>query len=281
MTYTIADLPCILFAPGHKPDLFAKAIASGAPAIVIDLEDAVAPERKDEARALVRVWFTRRCSEPTRIGVRFNHPSTRFGLRDMTAFFDDGPLPDFIVLPKVESALEPHLVHKLSGGVPLICTIESAIGVSRAFEIAAAAPSIAALGFGGADLASDLRASMEWEPLAAARSTVVQAAAAAGVGALDVPWLELDDDSGLEAECRRARAFGFTGKFAIHPRFVERTMDCFMPSETETEHARGALAAAVAAGGAAVAYRGKMIDEAILRSARRIVALDAARRQST
>ena len=281
MTYAIRDMPCILFAPGHKPDLFAKAIASGAPGIVIDLEDAVAPERKDETRALVRDWFTRRSSVPARVGVRFNHPATRFGLRDMAAFFDDGPMPDFIMLPKVESAIEAQLAHRLSGGVPLICTIESALGLSRAFEIAAAAPSIAALGFGGADLASDLRAAMEWEPLAAARSTVVQAAAAAGVGALDVPWLQLDDDSGLEVESRRARAFGFTGKFAIHPRFVERTIDCFMPSEAETEHARGALAVAEAAGGAAVAYRGKMIDEAILRSARRIVALDAARRRST
>ncbi len=274
---SIADLPAILFVPGHKPELFDKAIAGKPPAIVIDLEDAVSIDRKADARSVVHHWFASRVPNETFAGLRINSPTNRVGLMDMARFFDGSIRVDFLVLPKVESAYEVQLIHRLSEGTPLICTIESALGLRHAFDIAHAAPSVAALGFGGADLAADLRASMEWEPMLPARATLVQAAAAAGVGALDVPYLDLRDDSGLAADCGRAKAMGFTGKFSIHPRHVGGIVDAFLPTEQEAVKARSILAAAESSRGNAVAHEGRMIDEAILRSARRTVALAAAR----
>ena len=273
MKHDISHLPCILFVPGHKPQLFDKAIATSAPAVVIDLEDAVSPEHKNEARISVKKWFNKFKPEHKIVGVRINHPSTRFGLQDMAIFFDDGSTPDFIVLPKVEHAVEVQLIHKLSGSIPLICIIESALGLIRAHDIATSAASVCALGFGGADLAADLRVAFEWEPLAHARSTVAQAAAAAGIGAIDVPWLVLDDLQGLEIEARRSKSFGFTGKFSIHPRLVDQTVAAFLPSKDEWEYAKAMLEAFNVSESGVKIFKGKMIDEALLRSSRRIMAL--------
>jgi (S)-citramalyl-CoA lyase len=274
---SVSDLPAVLFVPGNKPELFDKALAGGAPAIVIDLEDAVAPDAKEQARAAVHAWFVANRSRNAFAGVRLNSAMNRFGIADLHRFCDGSVRPDFFVLPKVESATEVLQVHRLSGGVPLICIIESAIGLRNVFDIAQAAPSIAALGFGAADLSADLRATMDWEPMLAARSSVVQAAAAAGVGVLDVPYLNLRDESGLEAECRRVKALGFTGKFAIHPRHVAGVLNAFLPTEQEAARAAAILKAADAAHGNVVAFEGRMIDEAILRSARRTVALAKSR----
>ncbi len=278
MTFaSVSDLPAVLFVPGNKPDLFDKALAGGPPAIVIDLEDAVAPDAKNQARTHVHAWFAAKKPRSAFAGVRLNSAMNRFGIADLHRFCDGSARPDFYVLPKVESATEVLQVHRLSQGVPLICIIESALGLRHAFDIAQAAPSVAALGFGAADLSADLRATMDWEPMLVARSLVVQAAAAAGVGALDVPYLNLRDESGLEAECRRAKALGFTGKFSIHPRHVAGILDAFLPSEQEAARAAAILKAADDAQGHVVAFEGRMIDEAILRSARRIVTLAKAR----
>jgi citrate lyase beta subunit len=274
MIQNLSHLPCILFVPGHKPHIFDKAMASSAPAIVIDLEDAVSPEQKNEARSQVKKWLSENSGRGKPVGVRFNHPATRYGLQDMALFFNEESNPDFIILPKVEHAVEVQLIDRLSGGIPLICIIESALGLMRAYEIATATPRVCALGFGGADLAADLRVAFEWDSLAFARSSFIQAAAAAGVGAMDVPWLALDDLEGLEQEVRRAKSFGFTGKFSIHPRLVERTIAAFLPTKNESEHAKALLEAFESSGSNVSVYQGKMVDEALLRSARRIVALE-------
>lgn len=274
---SVSDLPVILFVPGNKPELFDKALAGGAPAIVIDLEDAVAPTAKEQARAQVHAWFAANRPRSAFAGVRLNSAMNHFGIADIHRFCDGSVRPDFYVLPKVESATEVLQIHLLSQGVPLICTIESALGLRGAFEIARAAPSVAALGFGGADLSADLRATMDWEPMLAARSAVVQAAAAAGVGVLDVPYLNLSDDSVLQEECRRAKALGFTGKFSIHPRHVAGIVAAFLPTEQEVSRALAVLRAAEDSRGNVAAFEGRMIDEAILRGARRTAALAKAR----
>ena len=184
-----------------------------------------------------------------------------------------------VMLPKVESSYDVDLVARHlrgaggAGGVGaeigLVALIESALGLEHASNIARASPRLRSLAFGGVDLSADLGGSPDWEPMLAHRAHVVRCAAAAGLGVLDVPYLAIDDAPGLKAECERVRAMGFSGKLAIHPNQVSVIADAFMPTAAEIEFAKGVLAAAEAAGGGACTYRGKMVDEPVLRSARR------------
>ncbi len=267
------DVKAILFVPGNRPDRFDKALTSGAPAIVIDLEDAVAPAEKTNARAGVLAWFSGRSSDATvAAGVRINHCATKAGILDLAGLVDIDCRPDFIVLPKVESAFEVTLMARLLPDVPLFCTIKSAVGLHAAFGIAHASPNVAGLGFGGVDLAADLRCDPGWDALYHARGTLIQAAASASVAALDVPYLNLASDDGLHDDCLRAKAMGFTGKFAIHPKHVAGILSAFAPTAAEIERARKILRAAESAVGNAGRADDRMIDEAVLRSARRILA---------
>ena len=197
-----------------------------------------------------------------------------------------GVAPDAVMLPKVESSYDVDLVARHlrgaggAGGVGaeigLVALIESALGLEHASNIARASPRLRSLAFGGVDLSADLGGSPDWEPMLAHRAHVVRCAAAAGLGVLDVPYLAIDDAPGLKAECERVRAMGFSGKLAIHPNQVSVIADAFMPTAAEIEFAKGVLAAAEAAGGGACTYRGKMVDEPVLRSARRVLGRVAA-----
>ena len=153
----------------------------------------------------------------------------------------------------------------------LIAIIESARGVLAAPALAAA-PGVQALAVGGLDLCADLGCSFGWEPLLHARSAVVMAAASAGICAVDMPWFDLQDDSGLVAECQRVRALGYGAKLAIHPRHVAGVNAAFSPSAEERDYAEGVIAAFEAAAGNAFTFRGRMIDEPVIRSARRVLA---------
>ena len=155
--------------------------------------------------------------------------------------------------------------------MPCACVARLALRrLRRLFE-----PKHRTLGFGGADLAADLHCGFAWEPLLAARSRVVQAAAAAGLAALDVPYLDINDDAGLAAESVRVKSLGFTGKLAIHPRQVDPIIDAFTPTAAEIENAQGVMAAYAAAAGGVCVYRGKMVDEPVMRAARRALARTA------
>lgn len=276
-------LRSLLFVPGNRPERFAKAAAGGADGIIIDLEDAVGPPDKDAARAEVSTWLRTRHAvlKPGVLAcVRINSVFTEFGLKDLLALVDSaraGHAPDVVLLPKVESAVEVQLVARqlraAHASPPLLMAlIESGAGLEAAVEIARAAPTVGALAFGGADLAADLRAMLAWEPMLAHRARLVQAASMAGIGAIDVPWLDIADEAGLAAEAARVRAMGFTGKLAIHPRQVEALNTAFTPTAEEVEHARGVLAAFEAAAGGVCTYRGKMIDEPVVAGARRTLA---------
>ena len=275
----------LLFTPGNRPDRFAKACSTAADGFIADLEDAVAPSGKAAARSGVMAWLRSRegATRPEMaICIRINSIYTHDGLLDLaalTSLAKEGFAPDLLLLPKVESAEEVALVarHLAACGtagakVALMALIESAPGLEQAMRIARASPMLKAMAFGGVDLAADLRATLAWEPLLFGRSRLVQAAASAGLGLFDVPYLDIQDDAGLTAECARVRALGFTGKLAIHPRQVDAINAGLSPSKDEIEHAQGVMAAYVAAGGAACTYRGKMIDEPVMLSARRILA---------
>ena len=275
----------LLFTPGSRPERFVKAAATAADGFIIDLEDAVGPADKAGARVAVMDWLRRRegiSREGFLVCLRINSVFNDFGLRDLTAVAElarEGFAPDALLLPKVESAVEVELVARhlrAAGGaganVALVALIESAAGLEEAARIARATPMLRALGFGGVDLAADLRASFSWEAMLAGRGRLVQAASIAGLGLLDVPYLEIDDDAGLTVECLRVRAMGFSGKLAIHPRQVDAINTAFTPTAAEIEFAQGVAAAYEAAAGGVCTYKGKMIDEPVMLSARRTLA---------
>jgi (S)-citramalyl-CoA lyase len=261
----------ILFVPGDRSDRFDRALASGADAVVIDLEDAVAEADKDMARKLALRFLERRPGGF--IGLRINALATRAGIQDLAALSDSPALPGFVALSKVESAAEVTLCARILGERhwvgELLCAIETALGLERATEIASAHPNVTGLGFGGVDLAAELGAELAWEPMLAARARVICAAAVARISAFDVPCLDLDSSSMLVVESRRARAMGFAGKLAIHPNQLAVIRSAFTPTATELAAARALLADA--ADGRAVRIRGAMVDAGVLRRARRVL----------
>ena len=277
----LAHCRVLLFTPGNRPERFAKAAATGADALILDLEDAVAVQAKDEARAILfehlRGEFRAGVAPHQLKGLRVNNIHTGAGVRDLDALVSSGVAPDFVMLPKVESAFEVRLYARhLAGaqsGIAFLCLIESARGLEAAMEIASADPRVRALAFGGVDLAADLRAELAWEPLLFGRSRLVQAAASAGLGLVDVPHLALDDAAALAGECARVKALGFTGKLAIHPQQVAPILAAFTPTAAEVERATRMVAALEKAGGNAVEFEGKMLESPIVKSALRTLAL--------
>jgi citrate lyase beta subunit len=260
---------CILFVPGHRPDRFGKALASGADAVVVDLEDAVPPEGKAAARAAV----VARPAPPAGVGfgVRINPVPSAEGIADLAALLA-APPPDFLLVPKVESAAEIRIVHRaFAQPPPLVALIESAEGLAQAGAIATE-PGCAALGFGGVDLAADLACALTWEALLPHRAALVVAASRGGCALLDVPFLALDDEAGLEAETRRVKELGFTAKLAIHPKQVAPIQRVFTPSAEEIARAKRIVAAMAEAKGGVCVVDGKMVDAPVARAARRVLA---------
>jgi citrate lyase beta subunit len=270
----------VLFCPGSRPERFQKALASGADAVCLDLEDGVGPDAKDLARDAVAGFLSGwdggapgRCE----VVVRVNEPGTRLGSRDLE-MLAGVPLPHAVMVPKV-GGLEGLLDvadglarHGTSKAPLLLPLIETALGLERASEIASADLPLGGLVFGGMDLAAELGARFEWEPLLYARSRIVHAAAIAGVGAIDVPWAPLDDPAGLEQETRRAARLGFTGKLAIHPAQVEAIHRGFAPEPGELAAARRVVEAAARSGEGVVVVDGRMVDRPVVLGAERILA---------
>jgi (S)-citramalyl-CoA lyase len=258
----------LLFTPGNRPERFAKAAAAGADAVILDLEDAVSLADKDPARSTLIGFF----GEPRdNFGLRVNNIHTPAGVSDLDALVRSGVRPAFVVLPKVQSAFEVGLYSRLLD-LPLLCTLESARGLEAAAEIANAGPCVQALAFGGADLAVDLRAELAWEPMLWGRARVVQAAATAGIAAIDVPHVLLDDEAGLRADAQRAKAMGFGAKLAIHPKQLGPILEIFTPTAAELERAAALVAAYEKAGGNVVEFQGKMVEGPIVKAAQRLLA---------
>lgn len=273
----------LLFVPGNRPDRFAKAAAAGADGIIIDLEDAVAPDDKAQARQLVLDWLATDEANASSClkGVRVNRVLTPHGLSDLHALVAAATLPDFLILPKVESPFEVRLYDELLGtarkGIELVLSIESALGLQHAPAIATASPTVSMLGFGGGDLALNLQAKVAWEPLLYARSRMVEAAAAAGVVAADVPWPNMDDEAGLREEAKRAYELGYRSKLAIHPKQVAAIREAMAPTDAEIQWARRAVAAYETSTGACV-VDGRFVDQPVYEPAKRLVdAVDSKR----
>jgi citrate lyase subunit beta/citryl-CoA lyase len=281
-----------LYVPATRPELFAKALASAADAVILDLEDAVAESRKDEGRASVVELLgpggpgAARGAKP--VYVRVNAVGTRHAHADVLAV---AALPVAgIRVPKVEG--EGHVrtvvgwleaAGRGAGGAPceLWCLIESAAGLERAFEIASAHPAVASIGLGETDLRVSLRLGHGEEGLAYARGRLVAAARAAGLASpMQSVFTDVKDLERLRASCALGRELGFLGRSCVHPAQLETINAAFTPTEEEAVRAReivDALAGAEETGAGAVALPdGRFVDLAVVEQARATLALVAA-----
>jgi len=256
-----------LYVPGDRPDRFVKAVAAGADQVILDLEDAVAAERKTLAREAVAEFLGGEVGG--RIAVRPNGPGTPWHDDDLAMLAAAGQRPA-LRLPKVESAVEvDRIVERFDGAdLELSCLLESALGVERAFTIAQH-PAVSAIGLGEADLRAELgitaEAGLDW-----LRVRAVVAARAAGLPAPAMAvYPRLDDPAGLLASCRRGAALGLRGRAAVHPRQIATIREGFAPSAAEIADAEAVLAALAGSAGAVRLADGRMVDEAMAAQARR------------
>jgi citrate lyase subunit beta/citryl-CoA lyase len=281
-----------LFAPGNHPRRVAKALALGADAVILDLEDAVATADKAAARKPVAEALKgpRRC----RGYVRSNAPSSTYCYRDLVETIHDKV--DGVVLPKVESAADLHAIDWLlaalerecgmaEGSIDLIPMVETAAGVARVDRILQArslrpyrAPwRVKRVAFGAADYSLDagLIPSHEEPELAHARDRVVLASRAAGMeGPLDSPWFHLRDMEGFRRAVERSRRGGFQGRLCVHPDQVPVANELFTPGADEVARAERIVAAfreAEGKGSAAVEVDGQMVDYPIVHRAQALL----------
>src|SRR5215470_7674691 len=266
----------LLFTPADRPDRFAKGPSSGADGVVLDLEDGVGLPAKPAARKAALAFFADPVAAPSGFvwALRLNHVTTQAGLEDLLALRDANK-PAVVVLPKTESVaeIEIALAHLSANGAPtIVALIESGRGLAAAEEIATH-PAVAALAFGGADLAADLHATLTWEPMLFARARIVQAAAAAGIAAFDVPYLDIHDGTGLSRETQQVKALGYSCKLAIHPAQIAPINAVFTPDAKELARAERIVAAFEQAHGNACQLDGQMVDVPVVKAAQRIVAL--------
>jgi len=267
-----------IFCPGLRPELFPKALKSGADIVCVELEDGIAPHDKQEARRKALSLFEQpQADDGIERIVRINCLRDSFGLADVAAILDSETPPPALMLPKIKTPDEvvwlDNLLTERGHSCRLHAIIETNAGLENAFEIARSSSRIDALFFGGVDMAAELKCKNRWDTLMYARSRVVHAAASAGMDAIDVPWLDLEDLDGMEKEAILARDFGFSGKGAVHPKQIPLINQAFTPSKQELEKARKVLAYFEEANTGLVMYEGKLLEKPVIREMQRIVAI--------
>lgn len=279
-----------LYAPGDRQDVVGKALGSGADVVLIDLEDAVAPDRKEYARTATADRLRER--QPVPVHVRVNALDGPWVEGDLKAL-SGLPGVSGLRLPKVTSPREVVRVAELTGparaeaktgaradgdGVALYALLESALGVERAFAIACAHPALRGIALGEADLRADLGVredrGLDWS-----RSRVVAAARAAGLPApVQSVYPDVRDLEGLAASCAHGRALGFLGRAAIHPRQLPVIERAYLPTQKEIVEAEQITRAATATAGAQALPDGRFIDAAVVAVAHRTLTLARRRR---
>ncbi|MEQ8144384.1 CoA ester lyase [Streptomyces sp. OP7] len=264
-----------LYAPGDRPAVVAKALRSGADVVVIDLEDAVAPERKAYARGATAELL--RDPQPVPVHVRVNALTGPWGPADVAAV---APAPGLsgLRLPKVSSPADVvrvarRTVSARGGSPPLYALLETALGIEHAHAVATAHPALRGIAIGEADLRADLGvredSGLDW-----CRARVVVAARAAGLAPpTQSVHPDIRDLEGLEASCVRGRALGFLGRAAIHPRQLPVIERAYLPTASEIEQAETVLKAAAATRGAQALPDGTFVDAAVVAAAHRTLSL--------
>ena len=266
-----------IFSPGLRPDMFPKALASGADIVCVELEDGIAPKDKDEARRKGLALFDTSQTHDVECIVRVNCLRTAIGVDDIKAVIDSDTPPPALMLPKVISPDEiiwiSDLLTERGHATRLHVIIETNAALKAVHEIAHCSSRIDALFFGGVDMAAELRCKNAWEPLLYARSRLVHAAAGAGVDAIDVPYLDLNDSEGMAKEAKLAADLGFSGKGAIHPKQILILNAIFSPDTATIIHAKKILNAFAEADTGLVVVDGKLIEKPVLREMHRIIAI--------
>lgn len=275
----------LLFIPGNNPGMLVSADIHGADAVILDLEDAVAPTEKDAARLLVRNALRAMPDLRVEVIVRVNPLATDDFYRDIAAVV---PLRPSLIMPtKVADAQQAAVIsaaladaerqHGITEGtIGLLPLLETALGIENAFAVALASDRVRGLLLGAEDLSSDLNAirSKQGQEILYARGRIVMAARAAGIAVYDTPFTDVNDLQGAREDAALARALGFSGKAAISPRHVPAVNEAFTPSPEEIAYAREVLFAIAQAGRqgrGAVSLRGKMVDKPVVDRARRLL----------
>jgi len=261
-----------LFVPGDRPDRFDKACSAGADMVIVDLEDAVAPAKKNEARAAIGNWL----SSGRAVVLRINAGTSEWFRDDL--HLARAPGVAGILLPKAETI--DRALHAIctETGKFLLPQIETARGFANARALASVS-GVQRLLFGTLDFQMDLGIDGDGEELAYYRSEMVLISRLAEIQPpVDGPCTALDDAAQLAADTRRAKRMGFGGKLCIHPRQVAHVNAAFAPTADELTWARRVVGAAVESGGAAVALDGRMVDRPVILKAEQIIR-EAARRE--
>lgn len=265
--------PAWIITPGLHRDRFTGAQKSGAAVAVVDIEDSVAPADKQTARTASEAFFALP-DPPCTLGIRMNSLTTLNGIKDLTALAAYTARPDLIVIPKVESDRDIQLVAATLDTNDYTPDIWALIESPRAFTMLSSimsAPRLGGVIFGSADYAASVRCGLSWEALHYARSTLINAATAANLPAIDAPTWNLNDPDLLRRDAERAKELGFHGKGCIHPRHVQVINDVFNPTADEITQARAIVAAADASGGTVTTVDGQMRGTPFFNRARALV----------
>ena len=267
-----------IFTPGLRPDMFPKALASGADIVCVELEDGIAPKDKAEARQKALALFeVPQADDGVERIVRINSMRERFGIEDVNAVLANKTPPPALMMPKVrtpdEVVMLDQLLTEASHATRLHVIIETNEGLEAAFEIAKCSSRIDAMFFGGVDMAAELRCKNTFESMIYARSRVVHASAAAGLDVIDVPFLDLDDPEGMRVEAEKVRDLGFSGKGSIHPKQIAALNEVFTPTQAQIARARRIISEFEKADTGLVVIDGKLIEKPALRDMYRIVAI--------
>ncbi|MDC3174973.1 CoA ester lyase [Candidatus Pelagibacter sp.] len=263
-----------IFTPGLKPEMFPKAISSGADMVCIELEDGIAIKDKDEARKnTFKALETLEVKSGVELVVRLNCQRTKFGLMDLEAVVSSKTNVKAIMLPKVKTPDEITFIDDMLTDCGLDTDLHVIMETNEALEsiydIAHASKRIVALYFGGVDMAAELRVPNEYKNLIYARSRLVHAGASAGVDVIDVPYLDLEDMDGMKKEAELVRDLGFTGKGSIHPKQINMLNEIFTPSKEEIIKAKKIVDQFNESDTGLVVIDGKLIEKPVLREMQR------------
>lgn len=262
-----------LFVPGSRPERFHKADASTADAVILDLEDAVAPADKDRARDAILAHAS---GLKSLVIVRINAPGTNWNEADLDAVNRLDKVS--IMLPKAERSEDiANIAKRTRRHFPVIAQVESAIGLAHLPEILCA-ENLVMVAFGSLDFSLDLGCAHERLPLLAARSELVwRSRAARRLPPLDGVTTNLENPTVMEDDASHAAELGFGGKLAIHPKQIEPIVKAFRPSEKAIVWARNTLGAA--SSGEALRIDGEMVDRPVIERARKILSYSEAGRR--
>jgi len=263
-----------IFTPGLNPEMFPKALASGADMVCIELEDGIAIKDKDEARKnTINALKNLKINNDVELVVRVNCQRTKPGLLDLEAFISSKLNVKALMLPKVKTPDEITFIDDLltdcNMDTDLHVIMETNEALENIYNIAHASKRIVALYFGGVDMAAELRVPNSYENLIYARSKLVHAGASVGIDVIDVPYLDLEDMDGMKKEAELVRNLGFTGKGSIHPKQINILNEVFTPSKEEIIKAKRIIDQFNASDTGLVVIDGKLIEKPVLREMKR------------